>query len=237
MKNLLVASTSTVHGKAYLSYLFPALEVLFDGVDEILFIPYARPSGITFQEYTTSTKKAFKKIGKALRGIHEFTNAVDAVKTTRGIFVGGGNTFMLVNSIYQNGLMEVLKKAVEAGTPYLGTSAGSNIVGLTMQNTNDMPIVLPPSFQTMRLLKFNINAHYLDPIPDSTFMGETRETRINEFHKVNAIPVLGLREGSWLKVSEDRILLKGVHTARLFQQGKKPIEYAPDTDFSFLRKF
>ncbi len=235
MKNLLIASTSTIHGEAYLSYLFPELTVLFDGIEEILFIPYARPGGMTFQEYTNRAMKTFEKIGKGLIGIHEFKNASEAVKSAKGIFVGGGNTFMLVNTLYRNDLMSVLKNALENGTPYLGTSAGSNIAGLTMQNTNDMPIVLPPHFETLGLINFNINAHYIDPDLDSTFMGETRETRINEFHKVNSIPVLGLREGSWLEVRADKVQLKGKLPARLFQQNATPKEFAPASDFSFLR--
>ena len=233
-KNLLIASTSTIHGEAYLSYLFPQLTVLFKGVEEILFIPYAKPGGMTYQEYTSNAKDAFERIGKSIKGIQEFPNAREAVKAAKGIFVGGGNTFMLVDDLYKNDLMDVLKIAVENGIPYLGTSAGSNIVGLTMQNTNDMPIVYPPSFETLGLINFNINAHYLDPDPDSTFMGETRETRINEFHKVSAIPVLGMREGSWLEVRGDQTQLKGALTARLFQRGKAPKEYAPKSNFSFL---
>jgi len=122
------------------------------------------------------------------------------------------------------------------GTPYLGTSAGSNICGVTMMNTNDMPIVYPPTFNTLAAIPFNINAHYLDPIAGSTHMGETRETRIKEFHVFNETPVLGLREGSWLEVLGDKILLKGNLKARLFQQNKAPKEYEPETDFGFLKK-
>ena len=116
------------------------------------------------------------------------------------------------------------KNVVENGTPYFGTSAGSNITGLTVQNTNDMPIVYPPSFTSLNVIPFNINAHYLDPIKGSTHMGETRETRIKEFHVFNETPVLGLREGSWLEVIDHTIRLKGDYTARLFLQNQKPIE-------------
>ena len=130
----------------------------------------------------------------------------------------------MVNQLYKKDILSTLKKVLENGTPYLGTSAGSNICGVNMMNTNDMPIVYPPSFTTLGCIPFNINAHYLDPIVGSTHKGETRETRIKEFHVFNDIDVLGLREGSWLEVIGDEIILKGDLTARLFQQNKKPIE-------------
>jgi dipeptidase E len=130
----------------------------------------------------------------------------------------------LVNQIYKNDILITLKSAIDSGIPYLGTSAGSNICGVNMRNTNDMPIVYPPSFKTLECIPFNVNAHYLDPIAGSTHMGETRETRIKEFHIFNQTPVLGLREGSWLEVLDNTVILKGIYTARLFLQNKKPSE-------------
>ena len=137
--------------------------------------------------------------------------------------------------LYKLNLLDAIQNAVENGTPYLGTSAGSNICGLTMGTTNDMPIAYPPSFRTLGLVSFNLNPHYLDPIEGSQHMGETRETRINEFHYYNSQPVLGLREGSWLEVLGAKITLKGDLSARLFQQGKKPIEIETESDLSELR--
>ncbi|CAL2105415.1 Peptidase E [Tenacibaculum sp. 190524A02b] len=224
MKKLLVASTSTVHGSDYLAYILPTLSEHFKEVETVLFIPYARPSGISYDAYTEIARKAFVKIGKKVKGIHEYINAKEAVKEAEGIFTGGGNTFELVNQLYKNDILEVLKQTLEEGTPYLGTSAGSNICGVTMMNTNDMPIVYPPSFETLGVIPFNINAHYLDPDPSSTHMGETRETRIKEYHIFNETAVLGLREGSWLEVKGEQIVLRGELTARLFQKDKTPSE-------------
>ena len=224
MKKMIIASTSTVYGSSYLAYLLPTLKNFFKDVKTILFIPFARPSGITYTEYTIIAKKAFSKIDIQVEGIHEFDNMNTAILKAEAIFTGGGNTFELVNQLYKNNIIDVLKEAINSGTPYLGTSAGSNICGVTMMNTNDMPIVYPPSFVTLGSIPFNINAHFLDPEKDSKHMGETRETRIKEFHVFNETPVLGLREGSWLSVIGTSILLKGEHTARLFQQNKKPVE-------------
>lgn len=224
MKKLIIASTSTIHGSEYLEYLLPTLKTFFIGIDELLFIPYARPGGISYDDYTERASTIFTKIGIKVKGIHQFNDAPKAVKNAQAIFVGGGNTFVLVNELYRQDLIHVIKDKINEGAPYLGTSAGSNICGLTMQNTNDMPIVYPPSYETLGVIPFNINAHYLDPDPNSTHKGETRETRIKEFHTYNETTVLGLREGSWLEVIGDKILLKGKLKARLFIQYKEPKE-------------
>lgn len=224
MKNMIIASTSTVFGSTYLEYLLPTLKTHFKNVKTIVFIPFARPGGITYDAYTAIANKAFATINIAVKGLHEFENKKEALQNAEGIFTGGGNTFELVNQIYKHDILQTLKAVLENGTPYLGTSAGSNICGVNMKNTNDMPIVYPPSFKTLGCIPFNINAHYLDPEEGSTHMGETRETRIKEFHVFNDTPVLGLREGSWLAVKNDEITLKGSHTARLFTKDNAAIE-------------
>ena len=224
MRKMIIASTSTVFGSGYLAYLLPTLQVHFKSVKTVLFIPYARPGGISYDDYTAVATKAFSVLDIHVKGIHEFENPKQAILNAEGIFIGGGNTFELVNKLYSTDVLSDLKSAINNGTPYLGTSAGSNVCGVDMKNTNDMPIVYPPSFKTLGCVPFNINAHYLDPIEDSTHMGETRETRIKEFHIFNETPVLGLREGSWLFVENDTITLQGQHTARLFLQNQQPVE-------------
>jgi dipeptidase E len=234
MKNLIIASTSTLHGGRYLEYLMPTLENHFKKVSEIIFIPFARPGGISHDEYTNMVRLAFAKINKKVKGLHEFKNPLETITQAEGIFTGGGNTFLLVTQLYQNQVMETLAATVKNGTPYLGSSAGSNIAGLTMQTTNDMPIIYPPSFKTLGLLPFNLNPHYLDADLQSKHMGETRETRIKEFHAFNTIPVVGLREGSWLEVTGTKIMLKGNLTARVFTQNETPTEVEPETDLAYL---
>lgn len=230
-----MASTSTVHGSGYLEYILEELEGFFKTTDEILFVPFARPSGITHDEYTDIAKKAFLKINIKVKGLHTFENPKEAVKDAKGIFTGGGNTFLLVKQLYKFDLMQTIRDVVLNGTPYFGTSAGSNICGLTMKTTNDMPIVYPPSFKTLGFVPFNINPHYLDPEPNSKHMGETRETRIKEFHKFNTEPVVGIREGSWLHITDNSILLKGKLNARVFEYDKKPREVGAGTDLITLK--
>lgn len=235
MKNMLVASTSTLHGGDYLEYILPLLKTHFAHTKEVVFVPYARPSGISHDAYTERAQEAFTKIGITLRGLHSFDNPQKALEEAQGIFTGGGNTFLLVKMLYEENVLEALRTAILNGTPYLGTSAGSNICGVNVRTTNDMPIVYPPSFDALNLLPFNINPHYLDPDVNSTHMGETRETRINEFHSQNNIPVVGLREGSWLEVKGETILLRGELDARIFEQNKKPVEVASGTELSDLK--
>lgn len=224
MKNLIIASTSTLCGEDYLEYLLPRLQSHFKDCKTILFIPYARPGGISHEEYTNKACLAFSKINIRVLGIHEFENPVEAIEKAEGIFTGGGNTFLLVYELYKNEIMTVLATTLKNGIPYLGTSAGSNICGPNMQTTNDMPIIYPPSFETLGLIPFNINPHYVDGELQSKHMGETRETRISEFHQFNSVPVLGLREGSWLEANGDEIILKGTLSARLFRYNQTPTE-------------
>lgn len=235
MKNIILASTSTVHGSSYLEYLLSELEIHFKNAESILFIPHARPNGISHKAYTEKVNMAFKKIGKTLKGLHEFENKKEAIKNAKGIFTGGGNTFVLIDQLYKSNLIKTLRDTITNGTPYLGTSAGTNICGLTVGTTNDMPIVYPPSFKALELVPFNINPHYLDPDPTSKHMGETRETRIHEFHQFNTIPVIGLREGSYIKVDGNIITLKGPLSARIFEQCKTPYEIESEADLSFLK--
>ncbi len=222
MKKLLIISTSTIFGTSYLEYILPYVKSFFGKKKNIIFIPYARPGGISHDEYTSLAKEKFSTIGLSITGIHKYENPKDAIKKADGFFTGGGNTFLLVKQLHELGLMSELKIAVENGTPYMGTSAGSNITGVNMRNTNDMPIVYPPSYDTLNLVPFNLNAHYLDPDPNSKHKGETRETRIKEFHTQNNTPVIGLREGSWLEVSDNEIILRGELNAKIFEQGKTP---------------
>lgn len=233
MKNIILASTSSLFGQEYLAYIKDELIHLFDDIDELIFIPYARPGGISHEAYTAKAATFFSGIGKKLVGLETFDDPAAAIQHGRAFFTGGGNTFLLVKTLWEKELMSILKTEVEKGKPYLGTSAGSNIGGLSMQTTNDMPIVYPPSFQTMGLVPFNINPHYLDPDPDSKHNGETRETRILEFLSQQNTPVVGLREGSWIRVIDDTVTTEGAFPSRIFEAGKTPYELVPGSVLAF----
>lgn len=224
MKNLLLASTSTLFGQSYLEYLLPELSQFFSKINTITFIPYARPGGITHDAYTELAATAFSKIDKKVIGLHTYEDPKEGINKAEALFTGGGNTFLLVQQLHNLEIMQPLRDKITSGTPYLGTSAGSNIAGPSMKTTNDMPIVHPPSFNTLGVVNFNLNPHYLDPDPNSTHKGETRETRIREFHQLNNTPVIGLREGNYILVDGNQRTLKGTGTARIFEAGKSPYE-------------
>ena len=232
--NCIIASTSTIHGSEYLAYLEDALNELFKDVTEIIFIPYARPGGISHDEYTKKAKEGLAFLNAEVKGLHEFEDPTKAIQNAQALFTGGGNTFLLVSQLYNQKVLETLRDAIKNGTPYLGTSAGSNICGLTMGTTNDMPIVYPESFKTLGILEFNLNPHYLDPDPNSTHKGETRETRIKEFHHMNSMPVVGLREGSWLHLTDSDIKLEGGLKARIFEKDQDPYEVESGTSLKDL---
>lgn len=222
--NIILASTSTLFGGNYLEYLKEELVQLYRGIDEVLFIPYARPSGISHDEYTAKAQGFFDTIGIKIKGIHQFESPKEAIHQAKAYFTGGGNTFLLVKTLHELDLMFLLKQNIEQGKPYLGCSAGSNIGGQNMKTTNDMPIVYPSSFECMGLVPFNINPHYLDPMAELKHNGETRETRINEFLTQNDIKVVGLREGSWIRRIGDKITVEGTQLTRIFEKGKAPYE-------------
>ena len=220
---LLVISTSTIYGSGYLEYIREEI-IDFLQTDELLFIPFARPSGISHDAYTANVENALKPFGINVTGVHTYSDPKEAVRKAKAIFIGGGNTFLLLKTLYELGLVDVLREVVAQGIPYMGSSAGSNMTGLTIGTTNDMPIVYPPSFDALQFLPFNINPHYLDPDPTSKHKGETRETRINEFHQFNSQTVIGLREGSWLRVENGVITLKGDLKARIFKPNQEAQE-------------
>ena len=232
MKNCIIASTSALHGQKTLEYLLEPLRALWKDADEIIFIPYARPGGISHTDYTARIESALSPLDKAVIGLHTVQNPGKTLAKAKAIYTGGGNTFVLVNALYQQDLMADLKEVIQKGTPYLGTSAGSNICGLTMQTTNDMPVASVPNYRTLGILPFNINPHYQDPDPTSTHKGETRETRIKEYHTYNSPPVVGLREGSWLQYENENLQLKGTLSARIFKKEVPPYELSPGSSLN-----
>ena len=228
--NVLLASTSTLFGGNYLEYIKAEIAELYEGIDEIVFVPFARPGGISHDDYTNKAKEFFAQLNINVKGLHEFEFQRLALYDAKAFFTGGGNTFLLVKTLHELNLMPGLKENVENGKPYLGTSAGSNIGGMNMKTTNDMPIVYPPSFDCMGIVPFNINPHYLDPNPDLKHNGETRETRIAEFLTQNDTKVVGLREGNWIRRRGNRITVEGNEMTRIFEKDKEPYEVESGTE-------
>ena len=223
---LLLISTSKLHGGEYLDYCADAIRTfLVPSVSRVTFVPYAVHD---CDVYAASARARFEKLGLALDSVHAHpSNPVEAIREAEALFIGGGNTFRLIDALWRLELVQAIRTRVLAGMPYLGSSAGSNVACPTIKTTNDMPIVQPPSFEALGLVPFQINPHYLDPIPGSTHAGETREERIAEFHEENEAPVVGLREGAWLQVDDTMVLLEGIAGARLFRRGQPAQEVEP----------
>lgn len=194
----------------------------FSGVNRLLFVPFAHDDRA---KYAAKVRDRFSKLGIDVDSLHEESDPVAAVEAAEGMFIGGGNSWRLLTSLYEANVIPAIRTRVESGMRYMGSSAGTGVACVTIKTTNDMPIVQPPSFEALGLVRFNINAHYLDPDPNSTHMGETREDRIREFHEMNDPPVLGLREGAWLRVEDASIILGGTTGARLFRKGRATAEY------------
>lgn len=233
-RRLLLLSNSTNYGEEYLAFAKPSLQTfLGKGVDQVLFIPYA---GVTFSydAYTSKVAAAFSEIGYDVRGIHTFSDPVEAVKNAGAVAVGGGNTFELLNQLYNQGIMSTIRARIKSGMHYMGWSAGSNVAGPSIRTTNDMPIVEPESFDALKLVPFQINPHYTEArLPNHG--GETREDRLNEFLVLNQkSKVVGIPEGNILQVSDDRMNLIGPDRVKVFEYGSEPVTYDSEKDLSFL---
>lgn len=222
-KKLLLISNSTVYGRGYLDHVEEEICGFLKDKREILFVPFAQHD---LDAYEAMTEKRFQKLGFRLKSLHRCADLPAAVRSAQAIFIGGGNTFRLLKGLYDASVLHEIRKRVEAGVPYIGSSAGSIVACPTLKTTKDMPVVQPPSFDALRLVDFQISPHYLDPDPASTHMGETQEERINQFLEENDTPVVGLREGTLLRV-ENGVLLKGRRRARVFRRGHAPIEKEP----------
>lgn len=230
-RRILLISNSTLHGSGYLDHAEAEIRSFLGQVDRILFIPFAL---YDHDSYAAKARNRFNAMGYELDSIHEAQDPVEAVEGMEAIFIGGGNTFRLLKALYAFDLLSTIHRRIGHGVPYIGSSAGANVAGPTIKTTNDMPIVEPPSFNALGLVSFQINPHYLDPDPDSTHMGETREERILQFLEENETPVVALREGAMIRVEQGSITLKGSSGARIFRKGQVPLEVQPGSKLDDL---
>jgi dipeptidase E len=230
---LLLLSTSIVFGTRYLEHAFSELRDFLAGVRRVLFVPYALADR---DGYAAKARAAFSEIGCELDSLHQVPDPRRAIEDAEAVFCGGGNSFRLLKTLYDQDLLGVLRRRAADGMPYAGASAGANLACPTIRTTNDMPIVEPPCFDALGLVSFQINPHYVDAEPGSRHMGETRETRIREFLEENDVPVVGLREGAILRVEGHRVVLEGRTGARVFRRDREPVEVAPVAELQDLLK-
>ena len=231
MSRLLLISSSTLHGSGYLDHAEAEIRDFIGERVRVVFIPYALHDR---RAYAEQAEVRLREMGLEFRSVHDVSNPPRAIEHAEIIFIGGGNTFRLLWELQQNQLIEPIRRAVRAGTPYIGSSAGSIVACPSLKTTKDMPVIQPFSFEALALVPFQISPHYLDPDPTSTHMGETQEQRILQFLEENHQPVVGLREGSILRVESDDVMLKGPYSARIFRCDTHPIEAASGSNLREL---
>jgi dipeptidase E len=231
MNRLLLISNSTCHGSGYLDHCAEQIEDFLGSVQRILFVPYALHD---HDRYAARARERFERLGRELTSVHQVPDPETAIFETEALFIGGGNTFRLLDRLWRDRLVAAIRKRVETGMPYLGASAGSNVACVSIRTTNDMPIVEPPTFEALNLVPFNINPHYLDPDSTSTHQGETREDRLREFLEENKGIVVGLREGAMLRIEGPSCELRGTTGARVFERGQEPREFEPGERLDWL---
>ncbi|GAA3713919.1 dipeptidase PepE [Streptomyces tremellae] len=229
---LLLLSNSTAPGRRYLDHAKEEIRDALGGAADLLFVPYALAD---HDAYTAQVAAALEPLGIRVTGAHTAADPAAAVRAAGAVFVGGGNSFRLLKALHTFGLVAAIRERVGAGAPYLGSSAGTNMACPTLRTTNDMPIVQPPSFDALGLLPFQINPHYLDASPDRAHMGETRAQRLAQFLEENDVPVVGLREGTWLRRTDGSLTLGGTPAgAVVFRRGRQPEEVPTGHDLSEL---
>jgi dipeptidase E len=220
-----------------ISTLAETMRSFFGPLRRLLFVPFALADHDGYQKALTEHGL---NAGYELDGLHRHDDPQRAVEQAEGVFMGGGNTFRLLASLYALGLLPTLRERVRSGMPYLGVSAGANLAGPTIKTTNDMPIVQPPSFDALGLVPFQSNPHYYT---GSNFVrqgeryiehfGETRDERIREFHEENDTPIIGLWEAGILRCDAGRIVLSTA-PARVFRKGRDSIDVQPGTELTEL---
>jgi dipeptidase E len=230
-RRILLVSSSVCHPTGFLDHAESELQGFLGALRRVLFLPWALRD---HDVYAEKVRGRLGRMGYEVDSAHDGANPVRAVEAAEAVFAGGGNTFRLLKALYDLDLLLPLRRRVGEGMPYVGSSAGSNVAGLTIRTANDMPIVEPPSLAALGLVPFNLNPHYLDPDPASTHQGETREERIAQFHEENDTPVVGLREAAILRIEGNEVHLRGAAAARIFLKGQPPFEASPGDRLDFL---
>ena len=230
-RRLLLISNSTNHGQGFLDHCLAEIDDFLGGARRLVFVPFALKDRAG---YGAKAAERLADVGVEARTLTADEAGLRMLRDAEAVFTGGGNTFRLLKTLQESGLLAAIRERALAGMPYIGSSAGTNLATPTIRTTNDMPIVQPLSFDALNLVPFQINPHYIDPDPGSTHMGETREQRLKEFHEENETPVVGLREGAWLRIEGDRATLGGARGARIFRRGEAPEERGSGEELSDL---
>ena len=236
MSRLLLFSNSTMPGTSFFTWPRPHVKsFLGSETRQVVFIPFAAVT-LSFDAYEEAVSRAFEAMGYKVMSVHRAQDKIAAIRDAKAIVVGGGNTFALVKTMWDERLIQPVQEKVTAGTPYVGWSAGTNLACPTLKTTNDMPVVQPPSFDALNLVPFQINPHYHE-LKFQNQGGETRRERLEEFLLLNqATKVIGLPEGMFIHREGKTLKIGGDGVAKLYVFGKAVVDLRPGTDISHLAK-
>lgn len=231
---LLLLSNSTMPGTSFFSWPQPFVkDFLGKVVDEVVFIPFAAVT-LSFDAYEETLARAFNAMGYQVRSLHRAGDKKELIRGAQAIVVGGGNTFALLKRMYDDDLLEEVRAKVLNNTPYIGWSAGANLACPTLKTTNDMPVVMPPSFEALNLVPFQINPHYHE-MKFKGQGGETRRQRLEEFLLLNPdMKVIGLPEGMLVQRNGQTLRIEGEGTAKLYAAGQAVMDVRMGTDVSWI---
>lgn len=212
---LLLLSNSTSPGHPYLAHARDWIAEALADARRVAFVPYAAVT-FSYDDYAARVRDALDGLGLTIVGVHEHDRPAEAVAEADAVMVGGGNTFHLLRACHRLGLLDAIRQRVEGGAPYVGWSAGANLACPSIRTTNDMPIVEPPTLDALGLVPVQINPHYTDAHPPG-HQGETRAQRLAEFVAANPrTPVVGLPEGTALRVTPSGATVFGEGDVRIF---------------------
>lgn len=232
MTDLLLLSNATASGFGYLGHAMAEIAgMLPPGRRRLLFIPFASAEP---DAYTGLIAAALATLDVQTEGADRHADPVRALDRADAVLVGGGNTFRLLRGMQDTGLLAAVRDRARAGMPYLGISAGAVLASPTLRTAGDLAVAEPRSLAALGLVPVQVSAHYRDADPVSTRRGESHEQRIEEFLQDNDVPVVGLREGSWLRVQASVAMIGGTAGGRLFTRGTNPRELPSGTDVSSL---
>lgn len=234
MSKLLLLSNSTMPGTSFFTWPKPYVKAFLGSkVDEVVFVPFAAVT-LSFDAYEDAVARAFDAMGYKVRSVHRVQDRKDLVKHAQAVVVGGGNTFALLSRMCEADLLGAVRSRIEEGVPYVGWSAGANLACPTIKTTNDMPVVMPPSFDALNLIPFQLNPHYHE-LKFQNQGGETRKERLEEFLLLNpACRVIGLPEGMFILRDGKKMKIRGDGTAKLYSAGKPVTDLRPETDIGYL---
>jgi dipeptidase E len=221
MRVLLISNS----GRPYLEHCRGALGDFFGAsVRRVGFVSAATLADP--EHYFGRAKDGLESLGVEVEHVHWERQPLKTLDRVDALFVGGGNTYALLDRVRSSKLDEAIRERARAGMPYAGASAGANLAGPTILTTNDWNVVALAHFGALHLVPFNINPHYKDTDPAMAPGSETRDDRIREYHARNKNAVVAIEEETMVQVVDGVSTVLGRRRAKVFRVGREPAWFA-----------